>query len=458
MATLDALPRAFAVRFKDLNRWDASSFHRIVWHWPPDVMKPIGSVLTVRKEKVDRTRFKFSDLTPITIHFDGSIEKRKIAGNREYSMELFFAQPGDVVVAKIDLKNGAVAIIPAGWQNVVVTGHFAVYKPDLTKLVPEYLHRIVQSDFFKAHLWRNKVGAEGRKEVKLDFLEAEKIPLPDISVQQAILDNWQEEQQQAAVARQQVAAVQRAVDKRFYADLGLDLPQTPTLPKTFAVKWSQFLRWSVSYNQRAQTTGNLQSGTYPVTALAEILDVVQYGTSQKANTKGSGVPVIRMNNVVDGVLNLSKLKHVELDVREAKSLQLLDGDILINRTNSKELVGKCAVFHEPGVYVFASYLIRLRPNPKLADPDYLAYCINSPIGRQQIDAISRQIIGQANINTEELRSFRVPLPPLDVQRMIVRRIEDGREKVRAVRVDALRAADKAKSELGAMILGTRAVA
>src|SRR5713226_9524338 len=101
-------PRAFAVWFKDLERWDPSSFHRIVWHWPKEVMVAIGSVLQIRKEKVDRSQYIFSELQPITIHFDGSIERRNVDENREYTMDLFFAYPGDIVVAKIDLKNGAV--------------------------------------------------------------------------------------------------------------------------------------------------------------------------------------------------------------------------------------------------------------------------------------------------------------------------------------------------------------
>lgn len=105
-------PKAFAVLFKDLGRWDASSFHRITWHWPQHIMTPIGGVLRQRKERVDKTVFKFSDLQPITIHFDGSMDKRVVDANREYSMDLWFARPGDIVVAKIDLKNGAVGIIP----------------------------------------------------------------------------------------------------------------------------------------------------------------------------------------------------------------------------------------------------------------------------------------------------------------------------------------------------------
>lgn len=121
--------------------------------------------------------------------------------------------------------------------------------------------------------------------------------------------------------------------------------------------------------------------------------MVQYGTSEKANTKGEGIPILRMNNIVDGVLDRRDLKHVRLSMKERARLLLQDGDILFNRTNSKELVGKCAVFHEVGDYVFASYLIRLRPVATKVLPDFLAYVVNSAVGRSQIDALSRQIIG-----------------------------------------------------------------
>jgi type I restriction enzyme S subunit len=92
-----------------------------------------------------------------------------------------------MVVAKIDLKNGAVGIVPAEWQNVVVTNHFAVYQIDTDKVLPDYLHRLIQQGDFKEYLWRHKVGAEGRKEVKLDFFESIEVPVPDLSVQRTIL-------------------------------------------------------------------------------------------------------------------------------------------------------------------------------------------------------------------------------------------------------------------------------
>ena len=125
---MNSSPRAFCVHFHELNRWDPISYYHIDWYWPNEIMAPIGKLLIPRKEKVDRAENGFVDLMPITIHFDGSIEPRKVDPLNEYSMELFWARPKDIVVSKIDLKNGAVGIIPESWRNVVVTGHFAVYK------------------------------------------------------------------------------------------------------------------------------------------------------------------------------------------------------------------------------------------------------------------------------------------------------------------------------------------
>jgi type I restriction enzyme S subunit len=450
------LHRAFAVWLADLDRWDPMSYHGIDWNWPDSVMAPVGSVLRVRKENVDRTKHAFTGLQPITIHFDGSVDRRKVDSNREYSMDVFFARPGDIVVAKIDLKNGAVGIVP-GWKNVVVTGHFAVYEPDRTRIVPEYFERIIQASFFKAYLWRNKVGAEGRKEVKLDFFEATKIPIPPLATQRAILAEWRKARQTIAAAEKRIEKIETETERQFFADLGLETPGKEDAPKCFAVPWTDFLRWSVSYNQTALTGTDLSRGRYPVVQLGSVLQLVQYGTSEKANTRGQGMPVVRMNNIVNGTLDISALKHVELGERERRGLVLQAGDILFNRTNSKELVGKCAVFHDAGEFVFASYLIRVRVKVEEANSDFVAHVLNSPIGRQQINAMSRQIIGQANINSQELRSLKIPLPPLDIQRRIIGKVSDGRARIARERETARTLAREIEADMEAYLLGTKKV-
>ena len=173
----------------------------------------------------------------------------------------------------------------------------------------------------------------------------------------------------------------------------------------------------------------------------------------KANTEHRGTPILRMNNVHEGVMRFGDIKHIELPSNERNRLLMREGDILFNRTNSKELVGKCAVFHSAEEYVYASYLIRVRTTEHIADPDYVAFVINGPIGRQQIDGLSRQIIGQANVNSQELRSLRIPLPPLSIQKQLVAEVTAAREHIAAERAAAEKLAADTAREVEEMILG-----
>lgn len=230
-------------------------------------MTPIGSVLKPRKEKVDRKKFAFADLQPITIHFDGSIDRREVDKGRSYAMELFFARSGDIVVAKIDLKNGAVGIVPE-WENVVVTNHFAVYEPERTKLLPEYFHLLIQTSFFKAFLWRNKVGAEGRKEVKLEFFEKVEIPLPTLDIQHALVDHWEKAQVLVKVSNQALAEVVNDLNKKLYS-LYRENTKTDVLKSSFlTLSWSDIQQWDVK-SSRAAAFRNANANFHPLGEFVE---------------------------------------------------------------------------------------------------------------------------------------------------------------------------------------------
>jgi type I restriction enzyme S subunit len=202
---------------------------------------------------------------------------------------------------------------------------------------------------------------------------------------------------------------------------------------------------------------DLTKGRYPVVELGSILEMVQYGTSEKANTTGEGIPVLRMNNIKNGYIDLSELKHIKINKNSLASLSLLDGDILVIRTNgSHDLVGTCAVFHEKIEFVYASYLIRLRLIKEKAKPDFVAWYINSPIGRQQVNSLSRHIM-QNNINSQELRSLLLPLPPLNIQQEIMDYIEINRKAIDSKKNEAAILKEEAQEKIENLILGTLSV-
>ena len=126
-----------------------------------------------------------------------------------------------------------------------------------------------------------------------------------------------------------------------------------------------------------------------------------------------------MGNIQDGELDLEKLKYLPQDHDEFPDLLLEPGDLLFNRTNSAELVGKTAVFRgTPGKCSYASYLIAARTFDG-CDPEFIAMYINSWHGRSWIKTVVSQQVGQANVNGTKLKALSFPLPPVAEQAAIM---------------------------------------
>ena len=155
----------------------------------------------------------------------------------------------------------------------------------------------------------------------------------------------------------------------------------------------------------------------------QLLTKIQYGSSKKTGDDSNGVPVLRMGNIVDGKIVLNNLKYLPKEHNEFPELLLNKGDLLFNRTNSRELVGTTAVYTGiPNPCSFASYLIRVRFHPRI-DSMIVAYYINSVYGKDWILSVVSQQAGQANVNGTKLKLLAVPMPPEKEQQILVEEVE-----------------------------------
>jgi type I restriction enzyme, S subunit len=186
---------------------------------------------------------------------------------------------------------------------------------------------------------------------------------------------------------------------------------------------------------------------WPMAAVGTLLESTSYGTSQKANDRGDGIPVIRMGNVtVGGMLDTADLKHREIVGEERTKAEIFEGDLLFNRTNSKELVGKTGLWDGRFEAVAASYFIRMRVRRDQCYPTYLWAFFNTEFMKRMLFDTARGAIGQANINAKELRAFRVARPPLPLQTAFAEEVE--RIEVLARSLDS--AAKKAEAMAAAL--------
>ena len=153
---------------------------------------------------------------------------------------------------------------------------------------------------------------------------------------------------------------------------------------------------------------------WPVRTIRDLLESASYGTSEKAKATGE-FSVLRMNNITrTGEMDFAELKYMDLEERQRERYLVRTGDVLFNRTNSAELVGKTAIYREANPMAYAGYLIRLRVNRKY-EPEYLAAFLNTVYSKRVLRSMCKSIIGMANINATELQALRIPVPPHPVQ-------------------------------------------
>ncbi len=167
----------------------------------------------------------------------------------------------------------------------------------------------------------------------------------------------------------------------------------------------------------------------PLIELGDLCNKIQYGLSVPLNTNNLGFKIFRMNELVKGkCVDKQNMKYAEISSQEFKKYRLEKGDILFNRTNSFEHVGRAGIFDlEEGDYCFASYLIRLKINKEKANPFFINAFMNSDSFQQGIKKYASRAIGQANINAKSLSSYKIPAPSLIKQQIIIDEIE--KEKI-----------------------------
>ena len=158
---------------------------------------------------------------------------------------------------------------------------------------------------------------------------------------------------------------------------------------------------------------------WEVVTIGDIVTEVRYGTSKPA-VEGGKYPYLRMNNLTaDGHLDLNDLKYIDIPDDEIEKCVVRKGDVLFNRTNSIELVGKTAVFDLPEDMIIAGYIIRVRLTEKML-PEVLSQYMNLEALKGILRGMAKGAVNQANINAQELQSIKVYIPEMELQKQFVK--------------------------------------
>ena len=287
----------------------------------------------------------------------------------------FAYNPSRINVGSVDWQRCEAQVIVSPLYNV-----FSVSD----ELDRQFLYYFLKSNIGRQMI-RAKAAGSVRDNLKLDMLKEMTIPDSSLDDQRhcvATLDNLQ---YLIELRKKQLNELDNLVKARFVEMFGI-----------------------YPANQMGWETGKIR----------DTVADVRYGSSRPA-VDGGKYPYLRMNNITyGGELDLSDVKRIDVPENELDKCTVRRGDVLFNRTNSKELVGKTCVYDRDEMMVLAGFVIRVRVNDRVL-PEFLSAFLNTDFSKKTLSEMCKAAIGQANINAQEMQNIGLYLPPLELQRQFV---------------------------------------
>ena len=345
------------------------------------------------KDKIDNPAEADVDRYVGLEHIDPeSLKIRRWGETTDVESSKIIFKSGDIIFGKRRAYQRKLAV--ADFDGIC-SAHAMVLRPKTHVVLEEFLPFFMQSDIFMDRAVKISVGGLSPT-INWSDIAKEEFALPPLEEQRRITEVLQAAETNRVsllnLAFKASCAVDSLVDNRMR---GIDLASL----------------------QRHERIGQYH-GNWALTPLGDLLENAQYGLSENPLESGH-YPILRMMNLAHGKVTEDDLKYVDLSVNEFLHYRLKQGDVLFNRTNSHELVGRSAVYDLRGDHVFASYLIRLNTRPTQLLPGYLSAYLNAPIGRRQVMSFATRGVSQTNVNASDLKRILIPLPPINYQSRVV---------------------------------------
>jgi type I restriction enzyme S subunit len=313
----------------------------------------------------------------------------------ESEIDEYKLRDGDILFSHINsLGHIGKTAIYEGKPELIIQGmNLLLLRPDKEKIHPIFLLHLLRFYRMKNIFRAMAKKAVNQASINQTELGRIKILLPPLDEQRAI------------------AGVLGVVDS-VIAKTGEVIAKTERLKKGLM---QTLLTRGIGHKEYKQTPIGTTPKTWQIVRLGEVLELCQYGLSARFGERGK-YRILKMDDIVDGVAIPDNAKYIDLDERTFENFKLEKGDILFNRTNSYELVGRTGIFLLDGDYTFASYLIRLRPKKEIVDSLFLTYYMI--FSNNRLRQLATRAVHQANINATNLQSFTIPIPPLPEQKQI----------------------------------------
>ena len=441
-------------RFAEMPKWsaNASVFDGVKVSYP---LTPLSKVLKRIKEPIIVEDDCLYKRITVRLYGQGVIQRDEVSGKDIGTKRQFIAHSGQLIISRIDARNGAFGIVPEELEGAIVTNDFWLF--DVHDALPQYLMLMMSSELFQKHWQTQSSGTTNRQRVgENDFLQS-KIVLPSIPEQQALLDTYNESIQKANNAERLSENEHISTETFLYDSLGI-VPQKSSKSELIlqTIRFMDTTQWGYDKNANCFPFGFEKFKPFSFATKPSWIKDFYRGKSPMYSDKGSRFILNqKCNRVNEIVTDYAKtvddewLSNISTDVLTRK------GDILINSTGEGTLGRASCITEDDHVgLAYDSHVLLLRVNEEEVDPQLLVAIFNSPFGQAQVERYKgAQATKQTELGIENTKKFLFPLPDVGEQRQIAAEIRKREIKAKALREEAESLRQHAKKEFEEAVFG-----
>jgi len=445
-------PKAFVILFKDLHVWSVGSFFKLNWQWPSEYIKPLSSALKRKSVVANNEDYLSGQMKLVTLHFDGTIVPRATNGRNDFKGNLYSAASGDVLYSKIDVRNGAIGIVPEDMTRVAVSSEFPVYEVNPELAFPQYIRLLFRTRYFRQAINSMISGTSGRKRVQPPQLEALEVPLPPLSIQQAIVERWQNSQEEIDNMQNNLKQLEKGMFLSFQNEIGRANTSAISKPKAFILGWKDIDRWGVDISWKQKNRFN--TAKFTMSRVEQLCEIGSGGTPlrQKPAYFNGGIPWVKTAEVRNNIIMNTEETITKLGLNNSSAKIYPVGSIIVAMYGQGATRGRTAKL---GISAATNQACAVLSNfDERIEPDYLWIYLMSEYERLRDLASGNN---QPNLNADMIANYPVPLPPLEIQKEIIKQVKESQLEIARERETAEKKSLEIKAEIEALVLGTKRI-